>query len=468
MRRAPFALIAALLCGCPLAHAPPREQVVGEALPDGTSIPPAFASPNAAGEVANDWLASFDDPDMRRVVQEAIAHNPDLRAAAESVEIARQNVTVVGAALLPQVGAKVSGSHTYDEGDDHHYDSSLEWVGVAWEIDVWGRLRAERAAAQAQYQASALDYAFARQSLAATTAKSWYLAIETRRLLALAQDTVAAYRHLADLVGQRYAAGKVGKLDVAQAGASLSASETALRAALSDDLKARRALELLIGRYPDAEIQVAPSFPPSPPAVPAGLPAALLERRPDLVAAEQGVLAAFREHESAELALLPSFSLSIGGGHFDDGILSLLRLNPWMARGTLGVDIPIYEGGAMVAQIQIADAEQTRAVASYGSAVLQAFGEAETALSNERLLAEEIHFADASVSDRTRALDMMKTRYLVGATDLLAVIQTQTYLIETEAELLQLRYAALANRIDLHLAIGGSFDAASATGVPQP
>ena len=180
------------------------------------------------------------------------------------------------------------------------------------------------------------------------------------------------------------------------------------------------------------------------------------------------MLAAFRAHESAELALLPSFSLSIGGGHFDDGILSLLRLNPWMARGTLGVDIPIYEGGAMVAQVEIADAEQTRAVASYGNAALQAFGEAETALSNERLLAEEIRFAEDSVRDRAQALDMMTTKYLVGATDLLSVIQTQTYLIETEADLIQLRNAALANRIDLHLAIGGSFDAANATGLPQP
>src|SRR5208337_1225242 len=139
-----------LLCGCALWHAPPREVLVHDALPEGTTIPPTFAGPAAAGEVANDWLASFDDPGMRAVVKEAIAYNLDLRAAAASVEIARETVTVVGAALLPQVGAVVGGTRTRDDEHGHAFNSQVEYVGVTWEIDLWGQLRAERAAAQAQ------------------------------------------------------------------------------------------------------------------------------------------------------------------------------------------------------------------------------------------------------------------------------------------------------------------------------
>ena len=460
------ALVATLLCGCALWHAPPREVLVHDALPEGTTIPPTFAGPAAAGEVANDWLASFDDPGMRAVVKEAIAYNLDLRAAAASVEIARETVTVVGAALLPQVGAVVGGTRTRDDEHGHAFNSQVEYVGITWEIDLWGQLRAERAAAQAQYEATALAYAFARQSLAATTAKSWYLAIETRLLLDLAQQDLEVYRRLSDLVGQRYAAGKVGRLDVAEAAASVSQAEASVRAAQAADLEARRSLELLVGRYPDAEIRVAPSFPPVPAPVPPGLPASLLERRPDLVAAEQRVLAAFRTREATELSLFPSFSLSLEGGHFDLGVLSILRLNPWLLHGGLGMNVPIYEGGALVAQVRISTAEQSQAVALYGNAMLEAFREAEAALANEWLLDEQIRFAEDSMTERTEAVRMVTLKYQAGSTDLLSVLQIQTALIATQADVIQLRNAQLANRINLHLAVGGSFDAANAAALP--
>ena len=151
-------------------------------------------------------------------------------------------------------------------------------------------------------------------SLAATVAKAWILAIETRQLLALAEQAVTIYRALLDLVMIRRSAGKDSDLNVVDIRAKLAMAQSAVEAARESYGEARRALEGLLGRYPAAEIAVAAAYPllPAPPAT--GAPAALLERRPDLVAAEREVLAAFRQEEAAKRALLPDFSLSLVGG----------------------------------------------------------------------------------------------------------------------------------------------------------
>ena len=140
--------------------------------------------------VTDDWLKSFNDPGLDAIVAEAIANNLDLRQAAAVVEMARQTVVVVGSKLWPQIGAQFGSATLHDASESANTNSNMQYGGISWEIDLWGRLRAQRAASEANFQATALDYAFARQSLATTTAKSWYLAIETRQLLALAEQAV--------------------------------------------------------------------------------------------------------------------------------------------------------------------------------------------------------------------------------------------------------------------------------------
>ena len=162
------ALAAAVLAGCALTPPPPHDAVVDQALPKGTRIPTAWQAEAGAGPVADDWLRSLNDPALDAIVAEAIANNLDLRQAAKRVTIAQQSVIVVGSQLLPQVGAVLGGRTTRDEDRDNNANTTLAYAGVSWELDVWGRLRAQRAAAEAGYEATALDYAYARQSLAAT------------------------------------------------------------------------------------------------------------------------------------------------------------------------------------------------------------------------------------------------------------------------------------------------------------
>ena len=452
-----------LLAGCALSKPPTHSQVVTNALPQGTTIPGVWSSTATTNPVANDWLKAFNDARLDAIVAEAITNNLDLRQAAARVEMARQNVVVVASQMKPKVGANFRLASTRDDGHDQWYNSAHALAGVAWEPDVWGRLRAQRAAAEAGYQATALDYAYARQSLAATAARSWYLTIETSQLVALTEQSVAIYSKLLDLVKIRRTAGKISDLDVVEAGANLNASENELRSAQGLASQSRRDLEVLLGRYPNAELKVAENFAPLPPPVQPALPSSLLERRPDIVAAEQEVLAAFRTQEVAKLALLPSFTLNLDGGKLSDNLLSVLRLNPWMVSAAVGMYVPIYTGGALRAQIKIATAQQQQAVAGYGSVALRAFREVENGLTNEELLAQRLQFQLAEVQDRVESVRIANLQYKAGATDLLSVLQLQSDQIASQANLIKLRNAQLANRIDLHLALGGSFESAPAT-----
>ena len=452
-----------MVAGCALAPPPQHSEVVDQALPNGTSIPPTWKAEPGTKPVADDWLASLNDPMLDAIVAEAIANNLDLRQAADRVTIAQQTVVVVGAQLLPQVGAVLGGRTTRDEDHASNSNATLAYAGVAWELDVWGKLRAQRAAAQAGYEATALDYAYARQSLAATVAKTWYVATQTRQLLLLAEESVDIYGKLLELVTIRRSAGKDSDLDVADTRAKLESAMSQVELARQSYGEARRALEVLLGRYPAAEIEAAAAYPllPAPPAT--GVPASLLLRRPDIAAAEREVLAAFRQEEAAKLALLPDFSISFVGGRLSDPVLSLLRLNPWLASAAIGVSIPIYEGGALQAQVDIATAQQAQVVARYGSVVLTAFREVENALANEQLLAKRLPLDQSAVQARTEAVRIATVQYKAGRRDLLWVSNLQTSQLANEADLIKLQGLQRVNRIHLYLALGGSFDAAPAT-----
>ena len=467
LTRAALIVAVAALAGCALKMAPTHDEVVGEALPATTRVPSAWTAAPMASPVADNWLQSFNDPALDALVAEAIANNLDLRIAAARVVIAQQAVIVVGAQLLPQVGAMLGARATRDEDHSGTSDSTVAYVGVAWEIDVWGRLRAQRAAAEAGYEATALDYAYARQSIAATTAKLWYLAIETRRLVALAEEAVTVYRQLLTLVQIRRTAGKDSDLDVVDVRAKLETAQSEVERAREQYGEVRRALEVLLGRYPAAEIDVAVAYPALPALVGTGVPSALLERRPDIVAAEREVLAAFRNEEAAELALLPDFSFSLVGWRLGDQVLSVLRLNPWLASAGIGVSIPIYEGGALRAKVEIATAQQAQAVAHYGAVALMAFREVETSLANEWLLSLQLPLDQKALDDRTEAVRIATVQYKAGRRDLLWVAQLQTAALSTEADLIKLQSAQRVNRVRLHQVLGGSFETASATPVQQ-
>ena len=449
-------LITVMFLGCTSTPSPITEEVVEEALPEATEVPETWATlAEQAGPVDNGWLQSFQDPQLEALVEEALVQNPSILIAAANVESAAAAAVIAGAALKPAVAAGAGAEQTYGGSP---IDTNSWAIGMSWELDLWGKSRARAAAGEAAYEATVADYRGARQSLAGMVSKTWFLATEAYRIRALSQEIVNINRHMLKLVEKRYNVGQVPLQDVHLSKAELSTAEENLRKTQIAFEQAIRGLEVLLGRYPAAAIEVSGDYIPVPPPVPVGLPSELLKRRPDLVAAEKRVAAAFQLTVEAEAARLPSISLTAGGGQASNDVINLLGADRNFF--SLGANFlaPIYSGGALEAQVQIATADQKAALAAYGQSALTAFSEVETTLSNEQLIGEREGFLEEVVTENKAALQLVKKQYEVGRVDLLSVLIIQARLIGAEAALISIRNDRLTNRVNLHLALGGSFE----------
>jgi len=444
--------------GC-LLKDPPSATDLREQTLENAALPGEWVSDGAAqGTVQDGWLASFKDPTLESLVAEALAHNADLRVAASRVEQAGGYARAAGAAIYPAVSLLARGGGPLS-GDG----SGLEgvWLNASWEIDLWARVRASRAAAAEQYASTEADFVYARQSLAAAVARSWFLAIEARQQLAIADEMVAAAERLSALARERRRVGVGDEYDVVVADASLGSFRDTRQGLELGYQQARRALEVLLGRYPAASVEAKADLPDMPAPVPAGLPSELLERRPDVVAAERRVAAAFQRVAEAKAARLPKISLTAGVSTISSELFILKdRDNPvWSAGATLLA--PIFQGGALAAQVDIRTAEQKQALADYARAGLRAFNEVENALSSEATLRMREQILAQAVVDNRRAVELAEVRYRVGANDLRAVSQQQLALLAARTSLLRVRSDARVQRVNLYLALGGSFDVPS-------
>jgi multidrug efflux system outer membrane protein len=341
--------------------------------------------------------------------------------------------------------------------------SGLEGAGIFanWELDLWGRVRAGRASARDQHGSAALDYEYARQSLAALAAKSWFLATEARLQKMNAEEMAAASEKQLGFANDRLRVGRGDQYDVALARATLATFRDSVQ---SLDLAYRqsvRALEALAGRYPAAALNVPAQLAALPGPVPVGMPSELLERRPDVVAAERRVAAAFYRVEEAKAARLPRISLTAGVTSISSELFVLKdRDNPvWSAGASLSA--PLFLGGQLQAQVDIRTAEQKQALAEYARVGSRAFGEVENALSSAFTLDAREAILRESVVDNGRALELANVRFRVGSGDLRAVQQQSLALHAARTALLRVQAERLVQRVNLHLALGGSFAATS-------
>jgi len=441
-----------LLSACATAPAPETPQIVGEALPDTTEISADWTAPSDdPGAVDDGWIEDFGDPELVALVNEAVSEqNPNLRVLSAQVDRAAGLARQAGAALKPTValGADISGTSgsTITSGSGYGVG-----VGVSWEVDVWGKVRAGASAADENLRATVADFAFARQSLAANVAKGWFLATELKMQTELAQETVDILTETVDLVKTKEEIGQVSMQDVHLVDADLATAEDALRQVESGRQQAARSLEILMGRYPAAEIDGADELLAVPPPIPVGIPVDILERRPDLIAAERRVASAFFLSEQARLAKLPSFTLTAGVGGDNS-------LDAFVGNLAAGLFAPLYTGGALEGQIEVANADQKAAVAAYGTSVLKAFEEVETSLTNEDLFAQREAFLASAVESNFKAYELALAQYDVGKIDLLSVLQMQSRWLGARIGLIRIKNERLAQRVNLHLALGGSFE----------
>jgi len=408
-----------------------------------------------AGPAADNWLATFNDEQLNALVAEAVANNPDLRVGATRVEQAAKYVDLAKAQLRPAINFLGSGGANMGGGDALQLLSLL----ISWEADLWGRLRYAREAYVATHASATADFEFARQSLAATVAKSWFTASETWLQSTIAADMVASAEQLVMLAEQRFTVGIGNDQDVAIARANLGTfQDTAKQIELAHS-QALRALELLLGRYPGAEVSARHDLTPLPGPVPTGLPIEMLERRPDMVAAERRVAAAFNRVGEAKAARLPRLTLNANVADIQSDILELQSDfdNPAAGAGARLV-VPIYGGGAPRTQVEIRTLEQQEAVAQYANLALRALGDVENAIAAGQTLAERDRLLQSTVAFNQRALELTEMNYRVGTTDLRDVQLQQLAVYSARIALLRVQSEQLAQRANLYLAVGGSFE----------
>ena len=408
----------------------------------------------ATNGIQDNWLASFGDTQLDALVSEAMTNNLDLRVAATRVEQAAQHVELAKAALRPSVFLLGNGGLNMGGGDA----LNLVSLGVSWEPDLWGRMRYGRNAAQATHASVKADFEFSRQSLAATIAKSWFTASETWLQRRIADDMVKAAQELVTLASERQKIGPGSEQDVALAKASLGTYQDTARQVRLAHEQSLRALELVLGRYPSAELSARHDLAKLPGDVPAGLPIQMLERRPDMVAAERRVAAAFNRVGEAKTAMLPRLILNANIAAVNSDILQLKEdfENPTGGAGGKLI-APIYKGGELKTQVKIRSIEQKEAVAQYARMALRALGDVEGVLAAAQSLADRDRVLRQVLANNERALALAKTSYRVGQGDLRAVQQQQISVYAAQLALLRLQSEQLAQRVNLHLALGGSF-----------
>ena len=412
-----------------------------------------------SGEVQAGWVESFDDPELTALIIEAQENNRDLAAAAANVDRAWALARQAGAALVPSVSATAGAARAGSPSGSISSSSNLALgAQVSWEADVWGRVRSGQRAAVASAQAVEADFRFAQESLAAATAKAYFTAIEANIQTEIARDTVKILEETQRIVNVQYENGMASAQDIALARSDLASARERLTAVEGSYRDAVRALEVLIGRYPGAMLELRETLPTAPPAPPAGLPSELLERRPDLVAADRRVAAAFNATNQVRAARLPTISLTGNASAASSSLSSLLDSSnvAWTAGTNLLA--PIFDGGVLRENVNIATAEQEQALAAYGQTAINAFRELETNLDQGVVVQQRIIDLQEASKEADEAFRIARLRYEEGEEGLLNVLTIQQRGISSRSSLSIAERLLLEQRVNLNLALGGSWE----------
>jgi len=420
-------------------------------------------SPAQAASLADRaWWEIFSDATLSSLIDEALRNSFDVQAAGWRVSEARAGAGIARSEFFPQVqlggGWSRSRSPSFTGGSSAEpvslYDVNL---GLAWELDLWGRIRRLDEAALARYFASEEARRGVMLSLIAEVATSYFELLRLDVQLGIAKRTAAAFGETRDLFDRRLAAGAASALETASAEASLASTSANI-----PDLERRIAaqenrLSLLLGRGPgDVPRGATLNDQLLPPEIPPGLPSDLLERRPDVREAEQALVAANANVGVATAELFPTISLTGAFGGVAPQVSELLgKGKSWSVGG--GLLAPIFEGGRLASARRAAVAQWQQARVAYEKAVTNALAEVSTALVGYEKLAEVEKQQARAVSADREAVRLANERYVAGLADYLEVLQAEQQLYPAENALVQARSDRLATLVQLYKALGGGW-----------
>jgi len=434
----------------------------------GLAVPDQFAASQTSGnDLYENWLEDVASPQLRAVIDEAMTLNPDLLATAARLNQAQAQLTIAGAARLPTLDAafdfnRLQSRFTGPTGATASVrQSNFNLSGrLNWELDVWGRLAAQDAAAYSDSVAAEADLVNARLSLAGQVAQSWFALTTAQQQLDLAQTRVGSFERSNAIVRSRYARGITTALDVYLSESNLASARSLLTRRQNEFEQAQRALEVLVGRYPQAALEADEHLPEFMDAVPTGLPSELLGRRPDVQAAQARLISADYRYAAARRALLPQLSLTVTAGNRTETFRQFRSLSDLVYNLATNISQPIFRGGQLRATVRLEDARRDERLANYAGVLLGAFEEVENTLAAEVYLAEQVtHLRDAAQQAQA-AETLAEQQYARGISPLLNLLDAQRRYLDAQSQYLDVLRARVNNRVQLHLALGGPFEAA--------
>lgn len=415
------------------------------------------------------WWEIFADPVLNALESRVEQGNPSLAAAIARYDEARGLLGEAQAARYPQIDAAASGERTrlsagrpLSHGTSATYNVLNIGPSLSYELDLFGKVRNSVRAATAEADASASDFAAVRLGVQAQLASAYFnmRGLDARAMLL--RQTVDAYARSYALIATRHRGGIASGVDVSRAQNQLASARAELSAIAIDRQHYEHAIAVLVGDAP-AAVSIAPADKEiAAPQIPAGLPSTLLERRPDIAAAERRVAEANARIGVARAALFPSVTLGLSGGFAATSGALLSAANSFWALGPISAALSIFDGGRRRAGVHVARAQYEETAAKYRETVLTAFKEVEDDLASQRLLASEERDQTEAAAAAGHARDLALTRYRDGATDYLELATAQAAALDAERALVQVRTLQLTTAVDAMRAIGGSVTLAPA------
>jgi NodT family efflux transporter outer membrane factor (OMF) lipoprotein len=460
-RKLGLALCAALLSSCVLApkDAPQVRSIDDSALGLSTGTAPP---------VADGWWKAYQDPQLDRLVEETLAHNPSLAQAMARVREAQALADTAHAGLLPSVSYDAKDTRQRFSSNDiipPPFNGGIYWEGqegvnLSWDIDFFGRQQALLRQARSQTAAAGLDIASARLALAGAVAQSYVDLYRQYALAELARKTEEQRLHILEITRKRVQAGLDTNVELREAEGGVPQAHVDLTQAQAAVSLAIHQLAALSGRGADAyaenkrpQLDLEAALP-----LPKALPADLLGRRPDVLAARDRVEAATAGQAAAKAAFYPDVSLTAFAGTDAIGFTELFRAASAGYGVGPAIHLPLFEAGRLKAQYRGATAEIDDAVASYNDTVLQAVRQVSDQLSLIDALNYELGEQSKSLDAAEQAYRLAGERYQAGLSGYLTVLNAETQVLAARRQRVDLNAAQAIARVSLVLALGGSFD----------
>lgn len=412
------------------------------------------------------WWNSFNDPVLDALIKRAVANNYNVQAAQRRIEMARQVSRATKAGYYPEIAVSggwdgigtaptVHGSHAH-ETEMHYFQLGLS---MNWEIDVFGRIRAQSKADKAAVEASIADYDATLVSLCSNLAKAYFQLRMAQSELEVAQRNVEVAEKQEKLAQARYDVGLRPAVDVVQA-RMLVAQTKATQPPLQADIStAINQIALLTGEYPDRLENLRESFPlpATPPPGMVGDPQSLLRRRPDVVAAERQLAATAAKIGIAKKDFLPTLTLTASAGTQGTALTDLFGRNSFNYQITPTLSWTVFDGMARNARLAEARLEMEAQIDSYNVTVMTAVTEVNNAMLSWQSLSDQLVYQEMLLRDARRQLELQTDRYTQGLADFSDLATAQTTVLQYENSLVQTHASQLAALVTLYTALGGGF-----------